>query len=103
MRRESREISSNFSLRSTELGCSVFVGLRTKVHLYDESYAWVPEQRILPKIHTKSSGDRGFRVSKTSESFVFAPRGMDSSYFGLFYILGAVWLSFNALRGCLAN
>ena len=31
-----------------------------------------------------------------------APRGKDSSYFGLFSILGAVWLSFNALRGCLA-
>ena len=30
-----------------------------------------------------------------------APRGRDSSYFGLFSILGAVWLSFNALRGCL--
>ena len=40
------------------------------------------------------------------------PRGKDFSYFGLFSILGAVWLSFNAirgyfalfaLRGCLAN
>ena len=29
-------------------------------------------------------------------------RGRDSSYFGLFSILWAVWLSFNALRGCLA-
>ena len=29
-------------------------------------------------------------------------RGRDYSYFGLFSILGAVWLSFNALRGCLA-
>ena len=42
-RRESREGSSNFSLRSTELGCSVFVEPRTKVHLRDETYAWVPE------------------------------------------------------------
>ena len=31
-----------------------------------------------------------------------ASRGRDSSYFGLFFILGAVWLSFNALRGSLA-
>ena len=31
-----------------------------------------------------------------------APRGRDFSYFSLFSILGAVWLSFNALRGCLA-
>ena len=29
-------------------------------------------------------------------------RHKDSSYFGLFSILGAIWLSFNALRGCLA-
>ena len=50
----------------------------------------------------KSSGDRGFRVSGTSESFVFASRGRYSSYFGLFSILGAVWLSFNTLRGSLA-
>ena len=50
----------------------------------------------------KSLGDHGFRVSRTSESFVFAPRGRDSSYFGLFSILGAVWLIFNALRGGLA-
>ena len=28
-----------------------------------------------------------------------APRGRDSSFFGLFSILGAVWLSFNALKG----
>ena len=28
-----------------------------------------------------------------------APRGRDSSYFGLFSILGVVWLSFNALKG----
>ena len=56
------------------------------------------KQRILPK----SSGDCGFRVSRTSESFVFAPRSRDSSYFHLFSNLGAVWLIFNAIRGCLA-
>ena len=33
---------------------------------------------------------------------VHGPRGRDSFYFGLFSILGAVWLSFNAIRGCLA-
>ena len=31
-----------------------------------------------------------------------ASRGRDSSYFGLFSFLRAVWLSFNALRSCLA-
>ena len=85
-----------------ELGCSFFVWPRTKVHLRDERYAWVPKKkRILPKIQAKSLGDHGFQVSGTSESFVFTPRGRDSSYFGLFSILGTVWLSFNALRSCL--
>ena len=28
-------------------------------------------------------------------------KGRDSSYFGLFSIIGVVWLSFNALRSCL--
>ena len=60
------------------------------------------KRRIALKIQAKSSRDRGFQVSETSESFVFAPRGRDSSYFGLFFILRAVWLSFNVLRGCLA-
>ena len=60
------------------------------------------KQRISPKIQVKSLGDCGFQVSRTFESFFFAQRGRDSSYFGLFSILGAVWLSFNALRGCLA-
>ena len=85
-----------------ELGCSVFVGPRTKVHLRDESSRAYRKQRISPKIHSKSSEDHGFRVSETFESFVFAQRGRDSSYFGLFSILRDVWLSFNALRDCLA-
>ena len=41
-------------------------------------------------------------VHGISWSFFYAPRGMDSSDFGLFSIIGAVWLRFNALRGCLA-
>ena len=32
-----------FSLRSMEIGSSVFVGVRCKVHLCDESYTWVPK------------------------------------------------------------
>ena len=35
--------SSNFSLRPTEISWSEFVGLRTKVHLFDKGYAWVPK------------------------------------------------------------
>ena len=37
------ERSSNFSLQSTEIGGSVFVGPRTKGHLLDKGYAWVPK------------------------------------------------------------
>ena len=60
------------------------------------------KQRISSKIHAKSSGDHGFRLFGTFESFIFAPRGRDSSYFGLFSIIRAFWLSFKAIRGCLA-
>ena len=50
---------------------------------------------------SKVSGLRS--VHETSYNFFYAPRGRDSSHFGLFSILGVVWLSFNALRGCLAK
>ena len=40
-KRERRERSSNFSLRSTEIGGLDFVGPRTKDHLLDKGYAWV--------------------------------------------------------------
>ena len=33
----------NFSLRFTEFHRSEFVGPRTKIHLLDEGYAWVPK------------------------------------------------------------
>ena len=37
--------NSNFSLRSMEFRLSEFVGSRTKVHLLDNGYAWVPKTR----------------------------------------------------------
>ena len=37
--------SSNFSLRSMEIGRSEFVCLSMKVHLFDEGYSWVPKMR----------------------------------------------------------
>ena len=39
--RERGERSSNFSLRSTEISRSVFVGSRTKDYLLDKGYSWV--------------------------------------------------------------
>ena len=35
----------NFSLRSTEFRRLKFIGPKTKVHLLDEGYAWVPKTR----------------------------------------------------------
>ena len=75
-----------------------------KVHLLDKGYAWVPKTQDFAEDSSKE-----FEISKvsglgsfhgTSKIFFYAPRGRDSSYFGLFSIIGAVWLSFNALRGC---
>ena len=49
---------------------------------------------------------KSFRVQEEfavlHRGVVHGPRGRDSFYFGLFSILEAVWLSFNAIRGCLA-
>ena len=44
-KKERGERSSNFSLRSIEIGGSVFVGPRTKDHLLDKGYEWVPKTR----------------------------------------------------------
>ena len=33
----------NLSLRSTEVGWSEFIRSRTKVHLLDEGYVWIPK------------------------------------------------------------
>ena len=49
----------------------------------------------------KASGSGSIRG--TSSGHFSCSRGRDSSYFGLFSFLGSVWLSFNALRGCLEN
>ena len=40
-----------FSLRSTEIGLSVFIVARGKVHLSDESYAWVLKSWSFVKLH----------------------------------------------------
>ena len=46
----SRERSSNFSLRSTEIRLTVFVGARGKIHLRNESYAWAPKSGSFVKL-----------------------------------------------------
>ena len=47
--KERGERNSNFSLRSTKIGGSVFVGPRTKDHLLDKGYAWVLKARDFSK------------------------------------------------------
>ena len=42
-RKKKKMRNSNFSLRSTEFRPSKFVRPRTKVHLLDEGYAWIPK------------------------------------------------------------
>ena len=55
-RRESGVRSSNFSLRSIELGYLVFVRPRTKVHLRDESSVWVPKTKDFVEDSSKEFG-----------------------------------------------
>ena len=107
MRKKDRKESSSFSLRCTKFRLSEFIGPRTEVHLLDEIYALVPKSRDFTENSSKE-----FKKSKVSGLgivygtfyiFFYAPRGRDSSYFNLFSILGPIWLSFNALRGCLTN
>ena len=42
--------SSTFSLRFTEIGPSVFIGVTGKVHLFYESFAWAQESRVFAKL-----------------------------------------------------
>ena len=62
--------------------------------------------QVSPRVLAEGSRSQKLRVEKVFEEvpqvITHASRGRDSFYFDLFSILGAVWLSFNALRGCLA-
>ena len=46
-----RERNSTFSLRSTKIGSSVFVGARRKVDPRIASYVWVPKSWSFVKLH----------------------------------------------------
>ena len=46
-----RERNSIFSLRSTEIGPSVFIEARSKVDPHIASYAWVPKSWSFVKLH----------------------------------------------------
>ena len=74
--------SSNFSLRSTEIGWSEFVGPRMKAHLLDEGYAWVLKTRDFAEDLSKKFGKSKVlglgSVHGTSWSFFYTSRGRDS-------------------------
>ena len=53
---ETKGESFNFSLRSTEIRWSEFVELRTKVHLLNEGYVWVPKTRDFAKDSSEEFG-----------------------------------------------
>ena len=65
VRRRERERKGSekfrFSLRSMEIGSSVFVGAIDNVHLCDESYVWALKSRNL-NASFGFSGSRKFRV-----------------------------------------
>ena len=66
-----KERNSTLSLRSTEIGPSVFIGARDKVHLLDESYTWAPKSRNFDTV--PDSGFReveGFRFRKCPRDFL---------------------------------
>ena len=75
-----------------ETDWSKFIGPRTKVHLLDEGYVWVPKTRDFAEDSSKELGKSKVSslgsVHGTSYSF------LDSSYFGLFSTLRVVWLCF---------
>ena len=49
-KKESGVRSCTFSLRSKEIGSSVFVRARRKVHLCDENFAQVQESGVFTKL-----------------------------------------------------
>ena len=61
VKKRKRKKNQNFSLRSTEFRRSEFIRPRTKVHLLDEGYVWVPKTRDFAEDSSKE-----FEKSKVS-------------------------------------
>ena len=49
-KKESGVRSCTFSLRFTEIRLSISIGARGKVHLHNESFAWVQESGVFAKL-----------------------------------------------------
>ena len=54
-KREKRERYCTFSLQSKEISQAFFDGLRFKVGVLDESYAWIPETPNFTKVSREGS------------------------------------------------
>ena len=85
-RRKVIERGSTFSLRSMELEWLSHVGPRLKVGVLVEGNVWTLKSRIFVEDSSGKFGGLGFRASGSSEGFVFAPRGREPFYSGLFSI-----------------
>ena len=84
-RRKARERSSIFSLRFTAIDGSVFVGPRLKVGVPVMGRGH-RNQEFWSKIQAEVREGHGSWVFETPKSFLFAPRGREPSYPGLFLI-----------------
>ena len=85
-RRKSSERSSTFSLRFTAIGGSVLVSQDLKSEYSSRATRGLQNKEFLSKIRAEVQEGRGSRVFGTPKSFVFAPRGREPSYSGLYFI-----------------
>ena len=89
-----------------EIGWLSTDGPRFKVGVHGEAMRGYQKLKVFPRFHAEGLGSRKLRVQEVFAELprviAHASRDRYFSYFGLFSILGAVWLSFNAIRGCLA-
>ena len=85
-RRKVRERSSTFSLRSTELKWSSHIGPDLTSEYSSRATRGHRNQEFSSMIQAKSFEGRGFLAFESSGGLVFAPRGREPSYLGLFSI-----------------
>ena len=85
-RRKSSERSSTFSLRFMTIGGSVSIGPNLKSEYSSRATRGHRKQEFSSKIRAEVREGRGSWVFGTPKSFVFAPRGREPSYSGLYLI-----------------
>ena len=91
-----RERSSDFSLRSTELGWLSRVGPRLKIEVLVEGNTWTLKSRIFVEDSSGSSGRPWVSGLRDSKKFIFAQRCRNFLLLWLFLLKGhsmVVWFS----------